>query len=336
MASYPGTKTSGPTLLTLEDCNSYEANAGHQDEALVVSTGRKRSGLFFCCFGGSQADVDAAVHVPDHNGFIEKRLDYTNGSKGQNINGIVVVDPSTGSTVKQPADSPVKQAPKAVSHFSDSSTEHLDQATQLQEVDKMVKELGAFKACYVPDPPLLFGSPDMQFVPVPANLRLEAFWERIEERTSPFPQPIDVMLKLNFLVQKTHKSIPGLLIHETSNSLKITAIPNWLPPGINTGYEELFDKSNKGDSYWNLRRDMKLGSCVGRMFLTTDGTIVLRVGSRGLLTSEFDCITEDYLTLEEDGEVLVDRMCALHVASGKRATQYQVGRRCPLPYKSYK
>jgi hypothetical protein len=53
------------------------------------------------------------------------------------------------------------------------------------------------------------------------------------------------------------------------------------------------------------------------MYMTTDGTIVLRVCSRGLLTSEYDCITEDYLTLEEDGEVLVDKMCAMHV----RATE---------------
>lgn len=60
-----------------------------------------------------------------------------------------------------------------------------------------------------------------------------------------------------------------------------------------------------------------LSSCAGRMFMTTDGTIVLRVCSRGLLTTEYDCITEDYLTLEEDGEVLVDKMCALHV----RATE---------------
>lgn len=68
---------------------------------------------------------------------------------------------------------------------------------------------------------------------------------------------------------------------------------------------------------------LSVSSCVGRIFLTTDGTIVLRVGSRGLLTNEFDCITEDYLTLEEDGEVLVDKMCALHVSgpgAGQTAT----------------
>jgi hypothetical protein len=315
MALNPPSKASGPTLLTLEDCNSYEANAVQtQDTAEVASTGRKRSGLFLCCFGGSQANLDAAVPVPGTDGCVDQGLDCSNGGKGPKANGHVSRDSLTGDIVKQPADSPAKQAQQAgasatlaatvpadctvaynsmnsnnsssknsrltpmtangsrrlnssnandwhdaVSHFSDSSSDHPDQTVQLQEVDKMVKELGAFKACYVPDPPLLFGSPDMKFVPVPANLRLEAFWERIEERTSPFPQPIDIMLKLNFLIQKTHKSIPGMLIHETSNSLKITAIPNWLPPGINTGYEELFDKSNKGDSYWNMRRDMKLG-----------------------------------------------------------------------------
>jgi len=289
MALNPPSKASGPTLLTLEDCNSYEANAVQtQDTAEVASTGRKRSGLFLCCFGGSQANLDAAVPVPGTDGCVDQvkqpadspakqaqqagasatlaatvPADCTVAYNSMNSNNSSSknsrLTPMTANGSRRLNSSNANDWHDAVSHFSDSSSDHPDQTVQLQEVDKMVKELGAFKACYVPDPPLLFGSPDMKFVPVPANLRLEAFWERIEERTSPFPQPIDIMLKLNFLIHKTHKSIPGMLIHETSNSLKITAIPNWLPPGINTGYEELFDKSNKGDSYWNMRRDMKLG-----------------------------------------------------------------------------
>jgi hypothetical protein len=58
--------------------------------------------------------------------------------------------------------------------------------------------------------------------------------------------------------------------------------------------------------------------------MTSDGTLILRTVSRSVRSKEVENITEDYLTLEDNGQVVVDRMCCMHVASGKRATQYQV------------
>lgn len=37
------------------------------------------------------------------------------------------------------------------------------------------------------------------------------------------------------------------------------------------------------------------------------------------------------MRLEQGGQVLVARQCCLHVASGKRAVQYLVGRRMDAP-----
>lgn len=57
-----------------------------------------------------------------------------------------------------------------------------------------------------------------------------AYWLRDDERTTPFPQPIDVMLKANMVVQRTHASIPGIWIQETPTELSIIATPAFLPP----------------------------------------------------------------------------------------------------------
>lgn len=53
----------------------------------------------------------------------------------------------------------------AASHFSGSTDQ--DHGA-LEEVTLMVRELGAFKAPWIPDPPLAFGTPGTQYVPVPA------------------------------------------------------------------------------------------------------------------------------------------------------------------------
>jgi hypothetical protein len=62
----------------------------------------------------------------------------------------------------------------------------------------------------------------------------------------------------------------------------------------------------------------------GRIYMTADGTLILRTVSRSVRSKEVENITEDYLTLEDNEQVVVDRMCCMHVASGKRAQQYQV------------
>jgi hypothetical protein len=69
----------------------------------------------------------------------------------------------------------------------------------------------------------------MQFVPVPAVTGFAAFWLRDDSRTTPFPQPIDIMLKASYLVLKVHASIPGIIIDESATELSIVANPKFLP-----------------------------------------------------------------------------------------------------------
>jgi hypothetical protein len=69
----------------------------------------------------------------------------------------------------------------------------------------------------------------MQFVLVPAVTGFAAFWLRDDARTTPFPQPIDLMLKASYIVQKVHASIPGIIIDETATELSIVANPKFLP-----------------------------------------------------------------------------------------------------------
>jgi hypothetical protein len=69
----------------------------------------------------------------------------------------------------------------------------------------------------------------MQFVRVPAVTGFAAFWLRDDARTTPFPQPIDIMLKASYIVQKVHASIPGIIIEETATELSIVANPKFLP-----------------------------------------------------------------------------------------------------------
>lgn len=52
-----------------------------------------------------------------------------------------------------------------------------------------------------------------------------------------------------------------------------------------------------------------------------------------MFSNEVDIITEEYMRLEEDGQVLVARQCCLDVKSGKRAVQYLVGRHWDKPPK---
>jgi hypothetical protein len=46
----------------------------------------------------------------------------------------------------------------ATSSFNWSDSDQQEQLTVMDELDKLVKELGSFKAPWVPDPPLAFAS----------------------------------------------------------------------------------------------------------------------------------------------------------------------------------
>jgi len=59
------------------------------------------------------------------------------------------------------------------------------------------------------------------------------------------------------------------------------------------------------------------------------------VWTKPLLSDAVDVILEEYLKLEEGGQVLVARQCCLQVATGKRAVQYLVGRRLEHPPKGH-
>jgi hypothetical protein len=54
--------------------------------------------------------------------------------------------------------------------------------------------------------------------------------------------------------------------------------------------------------------------------------LILRHETFSLFGKEPDYIVEDYLHLEENGTVIVDRMCTQQVKTGKRAEQMQVVR----------
>lgn len=219
----------------------------------------------------------------------------------------------------------------AVSKFEASSG---DQAALMEEVDQLVKELGATKAPWIPDPPLAFGVPNMQFVRLPDSTGFAAYWERDDDRTTPPPQPIDVMLKASFIVQKSHNSIPGVWIQEGDKELTVTVKPRFVPPGF-PRYVETYDKSNAVEPTWALRRDLKTGRSYGKIYMTADGTLIFRVWTRPMFSNAVDIITEEYMRLEEGGNVLVARQCCLQVSTGKRAVQYLVGRRHAQPLKGH-
>jgi hypothetical protein len=52
-----------------------------------------------------------------------------------------------------------------------------------------------------------------RFLPYPLDLsRFCGYWARDYDRSTPPPQPIDTMLKLNFITRKVHDSIGGALV----------------------------------------------------------------------------------------------------------------------------
>jgi hypothetical protein len=74
---------------------------------------------------------------------------------------------------------------------------------------------------------------------------------------------------------------------------------------------------------------MRLGSTVGKIYMTDSGILILRSECKPAFGRKVDIILEDYLTLEEGGQVIVDKMCCYEVSTGRRITQYQVARLRP-------
>jgi hypothetical protein len=82
------------------------------------------------------------------------------------------------------------------------------------------------------------------------------FWEVDAQRSTPHPQPIDIMNEVSFIVKRVHKSIHAMVLGETEGQLTLAARPGFLPPGLPASYCEVYDKSNKTDSTWTPRRSV--------------------------------------------------------------------------------
>ncbi|KAI8468804.1 MAG: hypothetical protein J3K34DRAFT_425963 [Monoraphidium minutum] len=177
---------------------------------------------------------------------------------------------------------------------------------------------------HVPDPPLEMAEKDFVFVPLPAETGFDGYWEKDVERTSPNPQPIDVMLGSSRMAMKAHETIPGIWLHDTPGQMTMTAKPKSIPLGPLSRYVETFNKDGS-QTYWSMRRDIKVGRSVGQMYFTACGTLVFRVYAKGLWGDAAEYVTEEYSRLEDEGNTIISRQCCKHLASGRTAVQYLVG-----------
>lgn len=82
------------------------------------------------------------------------------------------------------------------------------------------------------------------------------FWEVDSKRSTPHPQPIDIMNNVSFIVKKVHQSIHAMVLGESEGQLTLAARPGFLPPGLPASYCEVYDKTNKTDSTWTPRRSV--------------------------------------------------------------------------------
>ena len=113
-------------------------------------------------------------------------------------------------------------------------------------------------------------------------------------------------------------------IQESPKTLSITAKPRSIPLGPLSRYVETFNKDG-APSGWKLRRDLSLsGRSAGECFFTADGTLIFRVFARSAWGGEDDFVTEDYVRLEDEGNVCITRQ-TIRMADGRSASQFIVG-----------
>lgn len=92
---------------------------------------------------------------------------------------------------------------------------------------------------------------------------------------------------------------------------------------------EHFNKDGS-ETWWLKRRDLVPGRTFGNVYATADGTIILRLYGRGLMSSTVDHVSEDYISLDKHpryGEVVNVRMAFMNYKTGARAEQFTVGKR---------
>lgn len=95
-----------------------------------------------------------------------------------------------------------------------------------------MRPLALAKAPHIPEPPLIFGPPDIQFVPVPAFTGFSAYWERDPVRSTGYPSPIDQLTRCSALAQRSHASIPGITLRETDTIFNAIVKPRFMPSGF--------------------------------------------------------------------------------------------------------
>jgi hypothetical protein len=66
----------------------------------------------------------------------------------------------------------------------------------------------------------------------PVTAGFAAYWLRDEARSTPYPTPIDLMIKASALAMKSHESIPGIWLQETDTGFTVTVKPRFMPPGL--------------------------------------------------------------------------------------------------------
>lgn len=72
--------------------------------------------------------------------------------------------------------------------------------------------------------------------------------------------PQDVMSGANAIVRRVHASVPGIVIEEDEQVIKMIANPSFMPKGLPSAHIETFDKSHETAPVWLPRRDLKLVS----------------------------------------------------------------------------
>lgn len=109
-----------------------------------------------------------------------------------------------------------------MSDTSVSEAEHREVEQYLAEMEMLCRpapcrELSCTPTC-VPDPPLMFAPKHWKYCQVDPSAFC-AYWERDQVRSTPFPLPADMQMKLSKLARSCHESIPGMWV---SNSVAPT------------------------------------------------------------------------------------------------------------------
>eukprot|EP00775_Hariotina_reticulata_P004909 gene4909-5153_t len=208
-----------------------------------------------------------------------------------------------------------------VSRLADQMEQHEHQQWQLTV--RVGRELTIELPSCVPNPPLLFADKRWKYCQVDVT-PFCAYWERDNLRSTPFPFPVDLHLKLGALHKKTHESIPGMLLREEGDQLLLTAQPALpLVPGL-AAYTEYYNKDGSPAS-WTLRRDVSIGKTTGQMFMTTDGILIFRVFTSGVFSKHVEWVGEDYMRLEDNGATIVCRQLCKLSADSSVSHQFLVG-----------